>query len=48
LYTYIIRDTQNYINDGIYEANKKGLNWKEMKLNCEMIDLWKSQIYKYN
>ena len=48
LYTYVIKDTQNYINDGIYEANKKGLNWKEMKLNCEMIDLWKSQIYKYD
>ena len=47
LYTYIIKDTQNYINSGIFEANKNGLNWNEMKLNCEMIDLWKSQIYKY-
>ena len=48
LYTYIIKDTQNYVSNGVCEANKKGLNWKEMKLNCEMIDLWKSQIYKYN
>ena len=48
LYTYIIEDTQNYISEGICEANKKGLNWEEMKLNCEIIDLWKSQIYKYN
>ena len=48
LYTYIIKDTQNYIKDGVCEANKKGLNWEEMKLNCEIIDLWKSQIYKYN
>jgi len=48
LYTYIIRDTQNYIDKGINEPNKNGLNWNEMKLNCEMIDLWKSQIYKSN
>jgi predicted dehydrogenase len=46
LYTYIIKDTQDYINNGVCEPNKKGLNWNEMKLNCELIDLWKSQIYK--
>ena len=46
LYTYIVRDTQNYLNNNICEPNKEGQNWSEMKLNCEMIDLWKSQIYK--
>ena len=47
LYTYVIRDVQNYILNKVCEPNKNGLDWSEMYKNIEMLDEWKTQIFKW-
>ena len=39
LYTYVIRDVQNYILNKVCEPNKNGLDWSEMYKNiwCKVI-----------
>ena len=41
LYTYIIKDTEDYIKNRINEPNRNGLNWLEMRKNIEILDQWK-------
>ncbi len=42
LYTYIVKDVQNYIKDGIKEPQSPGLNWTEMRNNIEILEKWKA------
>ena len=47
LYTYIAKDVNRYIKNGIKQADGFGLNFGEIRRNIEVLDLWKNKGNKF-